>query len=220
MKDKIKEFFNYFANKYGKTNPSCEKQDVIDVITVINKMFDSLDTYSLYFKIGSDINAFSEEISCVIGALREEIKENTGFIFPAIPFIHDSDIQENEVIISIYGRNVMNEFWIPNKESVEKEIRKALLYIYRNHLNEIFTIKHLGKYIDKVKNENYKLVDNVIYNLSYVDIKYILVDLLSNGKSIKNITLIFEKIAEGIFIDRSFDYHNIKELSHTVLQKI
>jgi flagellar biosynthesis component FlhA len=220
MKDKIKEFFNYFAQKFGKTDSDSGNKDVIDVITVINNMFDTLDTHSLYFKIGSDINAFSDEISCAIGTLREEMKENTGFIFPAIPFIYDSNIQENEVIISIYGRDVLDEFWIPNKDYVEKEIRKALLYIYRNHLNEIFTIEHLEKYIDKVRKNNFKLVDNITYNLSNVDIKYILVDLLSNGKSIKNITLIFEKIAEGIFIDRSFESNNIKNLSETVLGKI
>ncbi len=220
MKDKIKDFFNYFANKYGKNNDEEKKQQNTDVESIINNMFDSLDSFSLYFRIGSDINAFSNEISSSIGALREEIKENTGFIFPAIPFKCDNAIQENEIIISINGSEILDDFWVPNKDYVEKEIRRALLYIYRNHLNEIFTIEHLNRYIDKVKKYNYRLVENVTYNLSYVDIKYILVDLLSNGKSIKNISVIFEKIAEGIFIDKSFESHNIKELSKTVLQKI
>ena len=118
MKDKFKQLINKIKNKYKTNNSENEKNQSSDVETIINNMFDSLDSYSLYFRIGSDIEAFSDEICSAIGELREEIKGNTGFIFPAIPFKYDHDIQENEIIISINGTEIIDDFWVPNKDYI------------------------------------------------------------------------------------------------------
>ena len=76
------------------------------------------------------------------------------------------------------------------------------------------------KYIDVVKKDNYKMAVEVCYKLASVEIKYILVDLLLHEKSINNIVLIFEKIAERIYIDNSYLSEDVSSLSKEIIKNI
>lgn len=149
---------------------------------------------------------------------RTAIKNQTGFIMPAIKYSSDSTLQENEISVMIRGNIAFNKFVIPNKENIEKEIKDTLDELYLNNLSDIFSNEMAEKYIDAVIVKNRKLVADISYYFSTVEIKYILKELLENGISIYNIDLIFEKISEQIFMHNNSRKHDIYSISKKIIK--
>ena len=127
---------------------------------------------------------------------RKEIINETGFIFPQIRIREDSKLQENECIIYVQGTEVYREFFICNKEEIKKEIKNLIKKIYDEHLEEIFTNELFEQYISHVQKKNAWLIWNITQVLFVSDIKYLLISLLKHNKSIKNISLVFEKMGK------------------------
>lgn len=86
------------------------------------------------------------------------------------------------------------DFW-QNGLTSSEYIAKALEYIAVKHVEDLLDYEDIEKYLDIVEKENPYLIDNIIPEvLGYADIKYIMVSLIKEHVSIKNITYIFEKI--------------------------
>ena len=86
------------------------------------------------------------------------------------------------------------DFWQTGLTS-SQYIAKALKYVAVKYVDDLLDYEDIEKYIDVVEKENPYLIDNIVPDvLTYADIKYIMVSLIKENVSIKNITYIFEKI--------------------------
>jgi flagellar biosynthesis protein FlhA len=86
------------------------------------------------------------------------------------------------------------DFWQSGLTSSEY-IAKALEYIAIKHVEDLLDYEDIEKYLDVVEKENPYLIENIVPDImTYADIKYVMVRLIKEHVSIKNITYIFEKI--------------------------
>lgn len=85
-------------------------------------------------------------------------------------------------------------YWIDGF-SPTQYIASYLNYYTVSHVDEIFDYIDLNKYIDFVSNQNSFLVDSIVGDyISISELKYLLVQLIRERVSIKDITYIFEKL--------------------------
>ena len=74
-------------------------------------------------------------------------------------------------------------------------IAKALEYVAIKYVDDLLDYEDIDKYLEVVEKENEYLIENIVPDLlTYSDIEYLLVSLIKEKVSIKNITYIFEKI--------------------------
>ena len=91
-------------------------------------------------------------------------------------------------------RDKTKDFWCKGISGSEY-IAKALEYFSVKYVHELFDYEELEKYIDIVKEENEFLIDNILPEvITMSDLKILLVNLIKEGVSIKDIVYIFEKI--------------------------
>lgn len=161
-------------------------------------LFDEIDEEILGLEFGTDILSFHNDISDKLMDLRRKIMHNTGFIFPLTRFLHDIDLQENQYVIKIMGKTVFEGYVIPNAKDATEEIIKNIEKIVLSNFDKLLTNNTVENYLNHIEDLNPRLVCNTIRFLTMGDIKKILVEILNEGKSIKNITYIFEKINENM----------------------
>ncbi len=208
---KVKQFFRKLFKPVDNPGEQC-------VLDQVNSLYNSLNDDIIHISLGDDLIPFIEMIINTTFNARTAIKNQTGFIMPAIKYSSDSTLQENEISVMIRGNIAFNKFVIPNKENIEKEIKDTLDELYLNNLSDIFSNEMAEKYIDAVIVKNRKLVADISYYFSTVEIKYILKELLENGISIYNIDLIFEKISEQIFMHNNSRKHDIYSISKKIIK--
>lgn len=86
------------------------------------------------------------------------------------------------------------DFWVQGIEASEY-IANYLSYYAIVHVDEIFDYNDLNRYTDLVMEENDALVDDILGDfLSPSELKYLLIQLLREKVSVKNIVFIFEKL--------------------------
>ena len=90
MIEKIKKIF------CRKNTVEAEK----DVLTKIDEMFESLDSDVITLLIGEDFLEFKDLVIGTISEIREELKENTGFILPPVHIMDDEELQAGQVLES------------------------------------------------------------------------------------------------------------------------
>ena len=161
-----------------------------------DKNFDLLYEDTIVFRVGHDFVPVVDNLLESIKNTRSKLTNETGFVFPLVRVIDDPNIQENELVVSILGKDIFSEFFICTKKEINKETDKIIRKIYDEHLDEIFTNELLEKYINQVNKSSNWLVWDILKVLLTSDLKYLLISLLKNGKSIKNITNVFEKISD------------------------
>ena len=161
-----------------------------------NENFNLLSEDIIVFKVGSDFIPVIDYLLDSIKNTRKNLTNETGFVFPLVRVLDSNNIQENELVVSIQGKEVYREFFICNKKEIEKEANELIRKIYDEYLDEIFTNEHLEKYINQVGKKSGWLIWDIQKVLLTSDLKYLLISLLKNGKSIKNITNVFEKISD------------------------
>lgn len=174
------------------------------VSTQIDNLFDNLDEYIVCVKVGEDLSKKMDTITNTIEILRDEIKDECGFILPEVFITFCAFMQENEFSVLIRGRKVVNEFLVPNNEGIRQEFYEILKTQLYDNLDEVFTNELTERYIDSAWKKNMGLVCTLTRCLSVVDIRTILIDIISCGKSINNISYIFEQIGEHILSNGSF----------------
>ncbi len=209
MLEKIKQILH--INKPEIMPPTVQEQ--------IDDMFNDLTSENLRFYIGSDLIEHHAAISSAISGLREEIKNECGFIFPAVRVTSKDELQENECQLLVCEKVVATDFVIPKEEEVKSSINKLLRKGIDSNLSTIFSNEIVEKYIDFVQKTDGWMVWNVTSRLSTVEIKEILVDILESKKSISNISYIFEKIAAELFLKERYSY-DIYKISQSVKKYI
>ena len=167
----------------------------------IENLFDSLQNEIITIEFGSDLIQFADSAIKLVWDLREQIKDECGFIMPAVKIKNNDIIQENEFRIYVIDKLAETRYVIPTEENLTEELYDGLKTVVYSNLDTVFTIEVTEKYINTVKKKNDLLVWNVMYILSVIDIKTILSDIISYGKSINNINYIFEKIGEQVLSD-------------------
>ena len=183
----------------------------------IESLYEELNNDVILVKIGEDLVPHSDYIVKQIGELREEIKDECGFIFPPVRVLDNlSPLQENEFCIMIRGSRVQNGFLVPTKKGIREEFYEILKTTIYDYIEQIFTNEITEKYIETVRRNNGWLIWNLTNILSITDIKTIMLDIIQKGKSINNIDYIFEQIGEQVLTDgkyrdclRKFNPHSI-----------
>ena len=192
-----------------------KKEPEKDVYSKINDLFDSLGADEISIIVGEDLICFGKGISDRVGDLRNKIKDKTGLIIPPVRVIDDMDFQENEYRVKIRNEEVFTGFTVPQEDYALNEIANNLERVCMDNLDRVLTNEMVEKYIEVVQRNNGWLVWYLARLIPTTGIKVILVDLIRNGKSINDITYIFEKICEQATKNRDMctipDVHKIAE---------
>lgn len=101
----------------------------------------------------------------------------------------------------ITGKNIVwiekektKDFW-QQGISASEYISRMLEYVVIKYIDELFDYNDVGKYMEIVNDENPFLCENILPDfLSVSDLKYILINLLKEEVSIKDIVYIFERL--------------------------
>lgn len=109
-----------------------------------------------------------------------------------------NSIRDND---SISGREIVwieedqtKDFWTKGLRP-EEYIAKALKFVCVKNIEEIFDYNDLNRYVDIIVDKNPYLIENCVPEfISLAELKYLLVNLLKESVSIKDISFIFEKI--------------------------
>ena len=182
-----------------------ETEEKLSVVDVINNLFDDLDEDVIALQVGSDLIPFGEYLcKDIIANLRDEIKYECGFILPPIHVTDNTSYQENEFTISVRGTIVETGYVVPNKKGIQDELYSVLKTVIYDNLDKIFTNEIMEKYIDRVEIQNRWLIWNLMSQLSIIDVKTILIDIINSGKSINNITYIFEQIGKNVLVNGEY----------------
>ncbi len=193
MLERLKQLFK----KPEEVQPTVEDK--------IEEAFNSLGEDVIRLEIGSDIAEFAEAILEKINDTRDEIKEQTGFVYPLVHVIEkEDDLQENEAVFFIRGQELAHDFLIPTEEAVASYIYESLMSIFENYIDEIFTMEYFEKYVTKVQTTNSWLVWDISRQLGVYEMKTVLVNILKEKKSISDINRVFEKIDECLAEDRDW----------------
>ncbi len=199
-----------------------KKEPVESVEDQINDMFKSLSVDELRIIVGEDLIGIAPAICQRIQELRKKIKEEKGFIMPAVRIIDDFDLQENEYQIQVKNKTVFTGYTVPKETYACDEISKNMEISCMENLDLVFTNEITEKYINAVQSRNGWLVWNVSHLIPVTGIKVILVNLLKNGKSINDITYIFEKICEAATKEKDWcsmrDPYKIAKAINTEIQ--
>lgn len=176
----------------------------VNVYEKIDNLFDSLSEENIRIQIGEDLIPYRDIVIEVIGTIREEVKDECGFIMQAVNIKNNDVLQENEFVIFVQNECTYRGFVIPTEEGVREEIYDALKDSVYGKMDKIFTYEVTEKYINTVQRNNGWLVWNVTNVLSIAQIKIILSQIIAAGKSISNINYIFEKIGEEVLSDGEY----------------
>ena len=212
----LKRIKNLFHIKQEKEAPSIYEK--------IDNLYDALNDDTILIQIGSDLVPHGEFICNIISELREEIKDECGFILPPVRILDNSYYQENEYSISILSDVVTNNFLIPTEKGIRDELYEDLKTTVYNNLDKIFTNDIMEKYIETVQRNNSWLIWNISFSLSVIEIKTIMLDIIHRGKSINNINYIFEQIGEYVLTEGKFRdclvKHNPHNIAHQIAKKL
>ena len=186
----------------------------------IENLFDSLQKEVITIDLGEDLLQFKDSVIAEIGEIREQIKDECGFIMPPVELRANYAIQENEFNIFIQEKLVESRFAVPTENGLKEEIYEGIKNAIYNNLDIVFTNELTEKYINTVKKNNSILIWNVTNILSVVDIKTILSDIIFKGNSIQNINYIFEKIGEYV-LSEGINNNSYKRFNpHAISQAI
>lgn len=196
MFEKIKNFLK--IKKKDKTEKTVKQR--------IDELFDSFNSEVVTIKIGEDIASFAKDLGTEIWEFRETLFENTGFIFPPVRILSSVDFQENEYQILLRDEEIFTGFSLFNQDDAVKEIVENLEGIYQANIEKFFVNEIMEKYLETMYKKNCCLTWNLLMAMPVLGIKLILINILQNGKSIKNIVAVFEKICEYATKNRDVCY--------------
>ena len=185
MLEKIIKLFNFQKNT--ETNET--------ILNNIDDLFNSMNSDIITIFVGSDFTKLVDTIIETIKTTRTKVKEETGFIIPEIHILDDNNLQENELNLYIRGKKVLERFIVPNIKEIEKELQEILNIIYQEHLEEIFSLELVEKYIEFSREKLAWTISNITNMYSISEIRNILIYILKRQKSIRDINYVFEKFA-------------------------
>ena len=192
-----------------------------EVFRTPENLFDELGVCELSINCGEDFIGFVDELGDRIWALRLDIKKRTGFIIPPVHITDSLNLQENEIRINVRENTVYTDFLIPTSGNFCDEIIKNLEIICFEYLEDIFSNEFVEKYIDHVNEKNSGLVMYLNRIIPVPAFKKIFIDIIRNGKSINDITMIFEKIAEAAMTEKDMCFtRDSEKIATAVIDKL
>ena len=204
MLEKIKKLFKKETEEQA-TDTSTEDR--------VAAMFETLGGDVITFCFGEDFIPMKDLILDTIQEFRENLKDKNGFIMPWVHILSTEELQENEILVKVREKEVLRAFAVPNEKSAKKEIKDALNFVYENYLDEIFTCEITEKYINTVQSTLLGTIWNVTAIYTVTEIRAILVKLLENDKSIKNIVYVIEKFAECSLRSGFYEHYNTSKIA-------
>ena len=198
-----------------------KKENILSINDKIELLYDELGSDTILVHLGDDLTEYGEMFCNIIQELREEVKNECGFIMPNVHIQDNTVLQENEFVIYIRGNFAERGFLIPNEDGIRDEFYDIFKTIIYGKMKAIFTNEVTERYIDTVQKKNGWLIWNITSILSVPDIKTILSDIIDNGKSIKDIGYVFEKIGEEILLnDRYKEFYTKEYNPHNIAKEV
>lgn len=197
-----------------------ETQATVNIEERIAELYTSLDSENLEIVLGNDFIEYKDTILDTMINFREDLKDSTGFIFPAIHIKSNNELQENELVFKIQDKIVFHEFVIPTEKEIKKTINNSLNYAYENFLENIFTIDIAEKYINTVQIKQPFAIWNLTCMYSIVEIRNVLMKILENKKSLKNINLVFEKFFQYTLNSGFYVHYSTDKIAKEIIKSI
>ena len=212
-------FFNIHKNKirFQRELYNFIKNSWLELVNP-NKYYDRLGTDVLMITLGSDLKELTNteqggNLLPRIAKLRKKLTDELGYVIPNVRVICSVENDPKEFDIWVRGKLVAKgdvsekpEF-LDESDVITEELNKVVL----SHVNYILSLHSVYKMTELVKTRDGLLVDYMKDYVDSLDIRNILVNLLEQKLSIKDIELIYLKIA-----DYARDAENIDDLTDKI----
>lgn len=185
-------------------NPDMEPSLIAESVKVRQKLTDELGYVlpKIMFEDDDKLNPF--EFSIRVRGL----DALNSYAYPKFLMFFEDELQlDKKITGAIYSLDAITGkkiVWIDSKKTKafwqngltpEEFIGRALEFVARKHVDDLLDYADINNYIEIVSEDNMFLVENVVPEfLSIAELRYLLVNLLKEGVSIKDIVYIFEKI--------------------------
>ena len=194
----------YRIEQNAKFSEDNEKTTNSAALNSPNGMYERLGVDILSIRLGTGLlNYVDPECENImlplISEIRKELTDELGYIIPKVRCLDDKDLRPDE--FRIYVRGVMRDNFFAGKNTKNYEISTLL----RQHLKEcciknvkdILTRTDVIKLMEIVSSQDPTLVNDLIpARISAVDLRRILVSLISEEIPVKDVILIFERLCD------------------------
>ena len=194
----------YRIEQNAKFSEDSEKTTNSAALNSPNGMYERLGVDILSIRLGTGLlNYVDPECENImlplISEIRKELTDELGYIIPKVRCLDDKDLRPDE--FRIYVRGVMRDNFFAGKNTKNYEISTLL----RQHLKEcciknvkdILTRTDVIKLMEIVSSQDPTLVNDLIpARISAVDLRRILVSLISEEIPVKDVILIFERLCD------------------------
>lgn len=193
---------NYYSISHSSITELEEQIEDLNEAANPNSMYQRLGVDVISLQIGFGLIPLVDpeqrnKLLPAVAKLRKDLTDELGYIIPNIRVMDSSKLKANECRICIRG-NQRVAFFVDTKahnkeEIIINEIRKACI----KYVNEIFTKTDVLKLMELVRSQDPTLVNDLIPDLiSAIDFRRIMVNLIREEVSIKDIILIFERLCD------------------------
>ena len=213
-------FVNIYRNKikfcYDQYN--LIKSSWIELINP-NKYFDRLGVETLLVTLGNDLKTiYDEEHGGILlqrlVMLRKQLVDELGYIIPNVRILFSAENEPKEYDIWVRGKLVAKGEVVDKPEFLDEAdvIAEHLKKVAVEYVNYIFTLNNVYKISELVSKKDNALITTMSEYIDSLDIRNILVKLLEKKISIKDIELIYQKIA-----DYGRDAESIEDLTEKII---
>lgn len=194
----------YRIEQNAKFSEDSEKTTNSAVLNSPNGMYERLGVDILSIRLGTGLlNYVDPECENImlplISEIRKELTDELGYIIPKVRCLDDKDLKPDE--FRIYVRGVVRDKFFAGKNTKNDEISNLLRRHFREccikNVKDILTRTDVIKLMEIVNSEDPTLVNDLIpARISAVDLRRILVSLISEEIPVKDVILIFERLCD------------------------
>lgn len=182
-----------------------------DLEEQIEDLSEAANPNSMYQRLGVDVISIQigfgllcivdpeqkNKLLPAIANLRKEFTDELGYIIPNIRVMDSAKLKSNECVISIRGVQRDRFFVDFNAKNKDEIIIDHLKNTCIKQVNEIFSKTDVLKLMELVRSQDPTLVNDLIPDLiSAIDLRRIIVNLIREQVSIKDVILIFERLCD------------------------
>lgn len=141
-----------------------------------------------------------------IQKVREELAKEYGYLLPFVRMKDNIDLESNQYQICIYDRVVLDNKVECLEEFAFVEVYEVLKRVAIEQYDYIINRQIVKNLIDNIACQYPAVIQNLIpEKVSYAMVQQVLVGIIKQGKSIRNLIKIIELIEEGINADLSIE---------------
>lgn len=194
----------YRIEQNAKFSEDSEKTTNSAALNSPNGMYERLGVDILSIRLGTGLlNYVDPECENImlplISEIRKELTDELGYIIPKVRCLDDKDLKPDE--FRIYVRGVVRDKFFAGKNTKNDEISNLLRRHFREccikNVKDILTRTDVIKLMEIVSSQDPTLVNDLIpARISAVDLRRILVSLISEEIPVKDVILIFERLCD------------------------